>query len=160
MQTVAVEGGVIISAELSESPVDQGQLLPALISAQRVLAQIGSETPIQQVLADTGYWSGPQITTLQEQGMHVLVAPRTGHARTPQTLGGQARAMRAELDTAAGKTAYKRRSAIVEPVFAQIKHNRGITRLLRRRREHAQSEVTLIATTHNLLKLRTALGSP
>jgi Transposase DDE domain len=42
---------------------------------------------------------------------------------------------------------------MIEPVFAQIKANRGIRRLKRRGRAAALSEWRLIAATHNLLKL-------
>jgi hypothetical protein len=42
---------------------------------------------------------------------------------------------------------------MVEPVFAQIKANRGIGRFKRRGRAAARSEWRLIAATNNLLKL-------
>jgi transposase len=59
----------------------------------------------------------------------------------------------AKLDTPRGKRIYKKRAAIIEPVFAQIKHNRGIRTLSRRGLEAANSEWKLICATHNLLKL-------
>ena len=65
----------------------------------------------------------------------------------------QVQAMSARLQTEQGQSAYKRRQQIVEPVFAHIKHIRGITRLLRRGKTAVQAEIDLIATTHNLLKL-------
>jgi len=42
---------------------------------------------------------------------------------------------------------------MVEPVFAQIKSNRGFRRFSRRGRSAVRSEWRLMATTHNLLKL-------
>jgi Transposase DDE domain len=42
---------------------------------------------------------------------------------------------------------------MVEPVFAQTKHNRRINQFLRRGRSAARSEWRLITATHNLLKL-------
>jgi hypothetical protein len=42
---------------------------------------------------------------------------------------------------------------MVEPVFAQTKHNRRITQFHRRGRSAALSEWRLITATHNLLKL-------
>ncbi len=56
-----------------------------------------------------------------------------------------------------GGREYRRRQQIIEPVFARVKHHRGITRLFRRGKDAVRAEVSLIATTHNLLKLRTAL---
>lgn len=61
--------------------------------------------------------------------------------------------MIAKLDTPAGKRLYAKRAAAIEPVFAQIKHNRGIRTLSRRGLAAVDSEWKLICATHNLLKL-------
>lgn len=61
--------------------------------------------------------------------------------------------MIAKLDTPAGRKTYKKRAATIEPVFAQIKHNRNIRRLTRRGLAAADSEWKLICATHNLLKI-------
>ena len=69
----------------------------------------------------------------------------------PETL---TTAMIAKLDTAEGRALYKKRAATIEPVFAQIKHNRKIRSLARRGMSAVDSEWKLICATHNLLKLR------
>ena len=61
--------------------------------------------------------------------------------------------MMAKLDTPKGRKTYKKRAASIEPVFAQIKHNRKIRNLLRRGLAAADSEWKLICATHNLLKV-------
>ena len=61
--------------------------------------------------------------------------------------------MIAKLDTPAGRKTYKKRAATIEPVFAQIKHNRNIRSLSRRGLAAADSEWKLICATHNLLKI-------
>ncbi len=112
------------------------------------------------MLADSGYWSIAQITRLQDtDGLTVLVPPiqqtksrDREHPKTSQ--------MRTAVESENGRELYRHRQRIVEPVFAQIKHNRGITRLLRRGRHAVQAEIDLIATTHNLLKLYHTLGRP
>lgn len=58
-----------------------------------------------------------------------------------------------KLDTDAGKQTYNKRAASIEPVFAQIKHNRKIRTLSRRGLCAVDSEWKLICATHNLLKL-------
>lgn len=58
-----------------------------------------------------------------------------------------------KIDSPRGKRIYKKRSATIEPVFAQIKHNRKIRSMSRRGLPAADSEWKLIAATHNLLKL-------
>lgn len=61
--------------------------------------------------------------------------------------------MMAKLDTPKGRKTYKKRAASIEPVFAQIKHNRKIRSLSRRGMAAADSEWKLICATHNLLKV-------
>ena len=61
--------------------------------------------------------------------------------------------MMAKLDTPRGQRTYKQRAASIEPVFAQIKHNRKIRSLSRRGLAAVDSEWKLITATHNLLKL-------
>ena len=160
VQTVVTPEQVILSARITDSANDQGQLQPAVEQAAAHLTQIGCQQPIGQVLADSGYWSIRQVSTLQREHTRVFVPPITGNAKTPARLHPVARSMLATLETDDAKAAYRRRQAIVEPVFAQVKHNRGITRLLRRGKAAVQAELDLIATTHNLLRLRTALQTP
>jgi Transposase DDE domain len=49
---------------------------------------------------------------------------------------------------------------MIEPIFGQTKHNRGITRFQRRGISACRSEWRLITTTHNLLKLWKATSAP
>jgi hypothetical protein len=60
--------------------------------------------------------------------------------------------MMTKLNTTRGRRTYNKRAASIEPVFAQIKHNRHIRSLTRRGLAAADSEWTLICATHNLLK--------
>jgi hypothetical protein len=57
------------------------------------------------------------------------------------------------LATDWGKELYLKRQATVEPVFGQIKANRGANRFLRRGRAAVRSEWRLLTATHNLRKL-------
>ena len=52
-----------------------------------------------------------------------------------------------------GKQLYLKRQGTAEPVFGQIKSNRGASRFLRRGRSAVRSEWRLLTATHNLLKL-------
>ena len=61
--------------------------------------------------------------------------------------------MRRVLASDAGGARYGKRKALIEPVFANTKFNRGFDRFLRRGRAAWRSEWRLIAATHNLLKL-------
>lgn len=59
----------------------------------------------------------------------------------------------AKIDSTHGRRTYARRAGAIEPVFAQIKHNRKIRTISRRGLTAADSEWKLICATHNLLKL-------
>lgn len=59
----------------------------------------------------------------------------------------------AKIDSPRGRRTYARRAGAIEPVFAQIKHNRKIRTISRRGLTAADSEWKLICATHNLLKL-------
>lgn len=157
IQTVVSSDQVVISARVGDTANDQSQLLPAIQQARSHLDQIQAGQRIGRALADSGYWNIRQVQELQDAGIQVLIPPVQGNARSPDRLSQFSKSMIETLNSDEGKAAYKKRQVIIEPVFAQIKHNRGITRLLRRGRAAVQAEIDLIATTHNLLKLRTTL---
>jgi hypothetical protein len=61
--------------------------------------------------------------------------------------------MRRVLASDHGTELYRQRQSTVEPVFGQIKANRGADRFLRRGRSAVRSEWRLLTATHNLVKL-------
>jgi hypothetical protein len=88
-------------------------------------------------------------------GIPLLIPPDAGDRNTPRPgwTGGRYDWMRTVLATDHGKALYRKRQVMVEPVFAQTKHNRRIATFQRRGRSAARSEWRLITATHNLLKL-------
>jgi len=65
------------------------------------------------------------------------------------------------LDETTNRSLLPLRKAIIEPVFGQIKFNRGFARFRRRGLSAARSEWKLICMTHNLLKYwRTKTAAP
>jgi Transposase DDE domain len=153
-QAVTTEERVIVAAEITTEGGDFERLEPMIQAAERELEQAGVKTRPGVVLADAGYWSNDHIDSLRARGMTPIVAPDTTRGRPRKTrLGGPYDFMRRVLDTERGGELYSKRMPMIEPVFAQIKANRGIRRLKRRGRAAALSEWRLIAATHNLLKL-------
>jgi transposase len=151
--TVA-DGQIILAARASNQATEHGQLDPMLNAARENLTAAGIEQQIEGVLADSGYWHSAQVSGLQDEGLDVLVCPRPWKPNTTlKSKDPVAIAMAARLATEHGAQRYRRRQQIAEPVFAHIKHLRGITRVLRRGKQAVQAEIDLIATTHNLLKL-------
>jgi len=158
VQAAVADGQVILAATATAIATDHGQLVPMVTAARGRLAAAGIDEPIERVLADSGYWNAAQVTELQGHGLELLVQPRPykpdSRFKPTHPLAKQ---MAEKLTSPEGAAGYRRRQQIVEPVFAHIKHLRGITRVLRRGRAAVQAEIDLIATSHNLLKLyRTA----
>jgi transposase len=149
---------VILAASASNPDAELGQLAAMLSAARENLAAAGVAELFEGVRADSGYWHVGQVRGLQDEGLDVLVCPRPWKPdSTVKSTHPVAVAMAERLASEQGAERYRRRQQIAEPVFAHIKHLRGITRLLRRGRQAVQAEIDLIATTHNLLKLhRTA----
>jgi transposase len=154
IQTVVNEQQIILATAVHGGS-DQGQLTQTIERAEQTLEQLGIDQPIEEVLADSGYWSVRQVSELQTR-LRVLIPPPK-IAKDPEREHPIARQMRQQLDSDPGRRSYRKRPTMIEPVFAHIKHHRGITRVLRRGKTKVQAEIDLIATTHNLLKLRSAL---
>lgn len=62
-------------------------------------------------------------------------------------------AMRARFDTPATRARYERRFATVEPVFANIRHNKRLDRFTLRGRAQVTAQWTLFCLVHNIEKL-------
>jgi transposase len=79
--------------------------------------------------------------------------PDPGRPRRRQAQRTEARPPRRPLRLHPTSPRYLKRQGTVEPVFGQIKSNRGANRFLRRGRAAVRSEWRLLTATHNLLKL-------
>ena len=154
-QAICTPGQVVIAADVRTGSPDAGLLEPMVDLARRQLLEAGVEERPDVVLADAGYWSAPQIRALGAAGQRVLVPP-DGHARRaprPGRRDGPYRAMREQLASAPGTALYRRRQAMIEPIFAQTKVTRRADRFQRRGLVACRAEWKLITATHNLLKL-------
>jgi hypothetical protein len=78
--------------------------------------------------SDTGYWREQQIDEVVNMGIQVLIPPDAGKHERPRRgwTGGRYAFMRTVLAGDLGGGLYRKRKAMVEPVFAQAKHNRRI----------------------------------
>jgi hypothetical protein len=157
-QLVAADGQIIVAADVTIGSPDQGQLAPMVAAAQRELDAAGAPGP-DTVLADAGYWRAGDIQQLTDIGLTVLVPP-DAHTRSeplPGKRGGHYHRMRARLAAPDAAALYRRRMTLIEPIFGHTKANRRIERFHRRGLDAVRSEWRLIAATHNLLKLHTAV---
>ena len=152
---------IIVAADVTDEANDKQQAQPMLTQA---VANTGQVPRIASM--DTGYFSEVNVTALTALGCLLLVPPdRQLHSqarpaaprgRPPMSLSVADR-MRRTLRTHRGRRLYARRKAIVEPVFGQIKQGRGYRQFLLRGLRQVRGEWALICTTHNMLKLWSAL---
>ena len=147
---------VIVAAEVTQEANDSRQLLPML---DQVEENMGRKP--EAASADAGYWSEANATDESVAGIDLHIATgRIKHGETMETVNGpppeQATVkekMRHKLRTEAGRSIYKMRKAIVEPVFGQIKERRGFRRFSLRGLDNVRCEWKLVCLTSNLLKL-------
>jgi hypothetical protein len=154
-QAATNEQQIVIAAELTNSSADFGQLGPMVEAVGRELGAAGVCERPEVVLADAGYWHQVQMQALAGDGMTVLIPPDANKRKgaRPGWSGGLYAFMRRALATPAGAALYRKRSAMIEPVFGDIRFNRKIDRFQRRGRAACRSEWRLITASHNLRKL-------
>jgi transposase len=154
---------VIVAAEITQQANDSRQLLPMI---EKVEAN--TERKPEAVSADAGYWSEANVSDERVAGVDLYIATgRQKHGEKPESANGPPpeeasvrQAMQHKLRTEAGHSIYKKRKAIVEPVFGQIKERRGFRRFSFRGLENVGLEWKLICLTGNLLKLFRSGWSP
>lgn len=147
---------VIVAAEVTQETNDKKQLLPMI-----ALIATNLEQKPQKVSADTGYFSEANVTDESVKDVDLYVATgRDKHGDTVETSSDSPppgaspkEAMRKKLRTETGRAVYKMRKAIVEPVFGQIKEQRGFRRFSLRGKENVSREWKLVCAASNLLKL-------
>jgi hypothetical protein len=152
-QPVVNDERIVIAAELSAASPDFGRA--GTNRDRRAQRTPGGRRDRRSgvVLADAGYWHHEQMDQLRlEHGLQILIPPDAGNRTTsrPGWNGGRYAFMRRALQAERGKTLYKQRKALIEPVFGHTKFNRRIERFQRRGLAACRSEWRLIAATHNL----------
>jgi hypothetical protein len=156
IQALACKGQFILAIATHDSPNDK-QALAALLSKARANRDAAAITdPIGVALFDNGYASEANFTAdLPVDTLLVAVekeARQTG--RLPDGTSTAAHAwhvMADRLDDPDNRALYKRRAAIIEPLFAQLFARFG--RYLNHRGGDVDTELHLWAVTHNLFKI-------
>ena len=154
---------VIVATEVTQQTTDNRQLLPMLAQVEQNMGRQPDSAS-----ADAGYWSEANATDESVAGIALHIATgRDKHEETIETAGAPLpvqttakEAMRHKLRTEAGRSTYKMRKAIVEPVFGQIKERRGFRRFSLRGLENVRREWKLVCLTSNLLKLFSSGWTP
>jgi transposase len=155
-QAVVDEGQIVLAAEITNSNVDWSQLDPMVSATIRELERAGIAGRPETALADAQYWNEEHMDeVIANKHIQVLIPPDgsgSGKQRAGWT-GGRYTMMRHALASTLGQQLYRRRMQTIEPVFGHTRHNRGVTRFLRRGRTAVRTEWRLLMMTHNLTKL-------
>ena len=147
---------VIVAAEITQATNDRQQLVPMVAQIEENLGR-----KPEKLSADTGYFSEANVTHASVTKVDLYVATgRDKHGAAVETSSdpppagaSPKEAMRHKLQTEAGRAVYKMRKAIVEPVFGQIKEQRGFRRFSLRGKQNVRREWRLVCAVSNLLKL-------
>ncbi len=165
-QAIVSQDQIIIATGVTQDKNDVQQLKPMLETLESTLEAAGIEDRPRSALADAGYWSEANITDCTcPEGPELLIATTKDwkqrkaarewgcpRGRIPMDLSPRER-MERKLLTRRGRRMYRLRGITVEPVLGQVKEGQGCRRFMRRGLLAAQSEWSLMGTTHNLLKL-------
>ena len=149
---VDADSQLIIASGLTNNAADNEQLVPMV---QAVKDNLG-ELP-KRVLGDSGFRSEDSFAKLEEyKEMEVLVAlGREGKDRAaidPQRYPATAR-MAERVASPEGQAHYRRRKAVVEPVFGWIKHAMGFRQFSLRGIDKVAGEWGLVCLALNLRRM-------
>ena len=146
---------LIVAQRVTQNVTDNQSLAPMV---DQIKQRCG--TPPDAVLADSGFFSIDNIQHMERLQIDAYV-PDSNMARA-LNLGGRCRTrandpahrrMRAKLRSPAGRAAYARRKAVVEPVFGVLKQQRGIRQFRTRGLNNVNNEFTLATLAYNITRL-------
>src|SRR6266704_3545760 len=150
------EDHLIVGQRVTQNAADNHSLVPMVEEAERQ-----SRTQAKKILADAGFFSLENIAELERRGLDVYLADsnlarelNTGQRCPRIRLSKTQRRMRQKLLGPIGRALYRRRKALVEPVWGTLKEQRGMRRFRLRGLEKVSIEFTLAAISFNLARLR------
>lgn len=153
---VDCESQIIVAHDVFPDGNDSLHLADML---EKVIEETG-RVPLRTV-ADAGYYSDNGVADIQAMGTDAFIAtarskhespPNAPRGRTPAGLSDKKR-MQRKLQTAQGRATYAKRKVSVEPVFGQVKQERGFRAFLMRGLGLVAKEWAMICTAHNIVKL-------
>lgn len=156
------EDHFMVAARITQEATDNDSLLPMLAEVERQC-----RVRPQQVLADSGFYSGSNVEALEAAGIDGYV-PDSVLARElnlgqrvaePRPVRHRAtRRMRRKLRSRAGRRTYGKRKAMIEPVIGVLKEQRGMRQFLRRGLAAVGCEWLLAAISYNLTRCHRLLA--
>lgn len=155
------EDHFIVAQRVTQNKNDNGSLVPMVDEIERQVR----ERP-ERVLADCGFFSNRNLREMHEREIEAYV-PDPNLARELNK-GEKARGVgrmtvsdphlkraRKRLRSAPGRAWYKKRKALVEPVFGTLKQQRGMRQFERRGKAAVMVEWAMASIAYNLTRYHT-----
>src|SRR5574343_1199837 len=152
---------LVVALGVTQACNDKEQVLPMLEQLAMLPDALGQ---VEQLLADTGFYSAKNVQACQAQGIDPFIAVKRDehhpapHERftEPAALPADAtpaQAMAHKLKTQSGRALYALRKQTVEPVFGIIKSVMGFRQFSLRGLKQVAGEWTLVCLAWNLKRM-------
>ena len=150
---------VIVATRVTQNATDNGSLLAMVEEVERQC-----RARPEKVTGDSGFFSGQALRVMKERGIDLYLPDNNlrHEMRTGERAEGigqrrirdpEHQRMREKLRSTAGRAQYRRRQAVVEPVFGILKEQRGMRRFRRRGLAAVTTEWMLAAIAYNLTRI-------
>jgi transposase len=156
---IAVSDDHLIVAQRVTQAGNENDSLEPMVDL--IAATCGS--PPQRVVADSGYYSNRNVEAMEARNIDAFVPDSNlarelnlGHrdqAGDQRCRDPRLRRMRDKMRSTEGRQIYRRRRAIVEPVFGTLKEQRSLRAFRMRSLPRVAIEFALAATAYNLTRL-------
>jgi len=154
-------GQIILAGLLSPAGNDYPGLFPNLAATATNCHQAGITSPFGHHLADSGFASTQTLTQPAPIDGTLLICITNEHdqthGRTPTTSTPHRQNMATRLNTPDGQARYRRRTPMIEPIFA---HLFRIDRRLHTRGDAQHTEILALTTTYNTSKYLNSRHKP
>jgi len=157
---------IIVESHISQSSNDKQEIVPAISALKALPEELGT---IEKLLADTGYFSGSNISFCENADIEPFIPPgREKHNQPlydrftnpdplPENADSVSR-MRNKLKMNEGRNLYAKRKSTVEPVFGIIKNVMGFRQFLLRGLESVTGEWNLVSIAWNIKRMHALTG--
>jgi transposase len=150
---------LIVATRVTQNATDNGSLLAMVEEVERQC-----RARPEKVTGDSGFFSGQAVREMKQRGIDLYLPDNNlrHEMRTGERAEGIGRRrirdpehqrMREKLRTTAGRAQYRRRQAVVEPVFGILKEQRGMRRFRRRGLAAVTTEWMMAAIAYNLTRI-------
>jgi len=158
---VAAGSMLVVAVDVTQAPNDKQEIEPTLEKLDALPEELGD---VENLLADTGYFSAANVEACEQAGVAPLIAIR--RQRHHPTLAERfetpppapenptpVEAMAHRLKTPEGRNLYALRKQTPEPVFGIIKSVLGFRQFSMRGLEKARGEWSLVTMAWNMKRL-------